>query len=125
MLDERCNLLSDVSEKLTFLKSSVSINIVNGVTRLPRNEIVNDHKDTVNLQTEMLVIQALFDLYKVIRIELHRRVDYENRSNKSADFFERCPSCTDGYLMKIEYQTMINSIRESLPLMNARRAELA
>ena len=88
MLDERCNLLSDVSEKLTFLRSSVSINIVHGVTRLLRNEIVNDHKDTVNLHTKMLVIQALFDLHKVISIELHRRVDYENRLNKSTDFFE-------------------------------------
>ena len=91
MLDKRCNLLSDVSEKLTFLRSSVSINIVDGVTGLPRNEIVNDHKDTVNLQTNMLVIQALFDLYKVISIELHGRVDYENRLNESADFFEQCP----------------------------------
>ena len=118
MLDERCNLLSDVSEKLTFLRSSVSINIVDGATGLPRNEIVNDHKDTVNLQTNMLVIRAFFDLYKVISIELQGRVDYENRLNESADFFEQYPSCVNGYLMKNEYQTMIDSIRESLPLMN-------
>ena len=117
MLDQRCNLLSDVSEKLTFLRSSVSINIVYDVTRLQRNEIVSDHKDTMNFQTKMLVIQALFDLYKVISIELHRRVDYENRSNKSADFFERCPLCINGYLMKNKYQAMIDSIRGSLPLM--------
>ena len=38
--------------------------------------------------------------------------------NESADFFEQCPSCVNGYLLKNEYQTMIDSIRESLPLMN-------
>ena len=95
------------------------------VTGLSRNEIVNDHKNTVYYQTKMLVIQALFDLYKVISIELHRRVDYKNRSNKSADFFERCPSCINGYLMKNEYQTMIDSIREPLLLINGMNGHFA
>ena len=122
MPDERCNLLSEASEKITFLRNSGSENSsIDRVTGLP-SDIVDTHEGVVDLQTEMLVVQALFDLYKVISIELHRRVDYKSKykfHDRSTDFFERCPSCVNGYLMRNEYQTMIDSIRESLPLMNS------
>ena len=122
MLDKRCDLLSEVSEKITFLRSSSSVNAnIDRVTGLP-SDIVNTHKGVVDLQTKMLVVQALFDLYKVISIELHRCIDYKSKyefHDRGTDFFKRCPSCVNGYLMRNEYQTMINSIRESLPLMNS------
>ena len=63
----------------------------------------------------MHVIQVLFDLYKLISIELHRQTDYESKEHNH-DFFHRCPTCMTGYLMRSEYQTMIDCIGESLPL---------
>ena len=90
MLDERCDLLSEVSEKITFLRSSSSVNAnIDRVTGLP-SDIVDTHKGVVDLQTKMLVVQALFDLYKVISIELHRRVDYKSKyefHDRGRDFF--------------------------------------
>ena len=128
MLDERCDLLSEVSEKVTFLRSSSSVNAnIDRVTGLP-SDIVDTHKGVVDLQTKMLVVQALFDLYKVISIELHRRVDYKSKyefHDRGTDFFERCPLCVNGYLMRNEYKTMIDSIRESLPLMNSMNGNFA
>ena len=56
----------------------------------------------------MTVLQILFDVYKVVSVELHRR--------SSAIFMDCCPTCTNGYLMKEEYQSMIDSIRECVPL---------
>ena len=84
MLDERCNLLSEVSEKITFLRNSN----IDRVTGLP-SDIVDTHEGVVDLQTKMLVVQTLFDVYKVISIELHRRVDYKNKykfHDRSTDF---------------------------------------
>ena len=79
MLDERYDLLSEVSEKITFLRSLSSVNAnIDRVTGLP-SDIVDTHKGVVDLQTKMLVVQALFDLYKVISIELRRRVDYKSK----------------------------------------------
>ena len=54
------------------------------------------------------------DTYKIISMELLRKSEKSTLS--SDEFFNRCPSCTKGYLVKSEYQTMIDSIRESLPL---------
>ena len=47
------------------------------------------------LQMKMSVFQVLFDVYKVLSIELHR--------GECTSFFTCCPTCTDGYLMKEEY----------------------
>ena len=63
----------------------------------------------------MYVIQVLFDLYKLVSIELHHQTDYESKEHNH-DFFHRCPTCMTGYLMRSEYQTMIDCVRESLPL---------
>ena len=91
MLDERSNLLSEVSEKLTYLRtSSMENSNIYRVTGLP-SDIVDTHEGVVDLQTKMLVFQALFDLYKVISIELHRCIDYKNKykfHDRSTDFFE-------------------------------------
>ena len=74
-----------------------------------------EHEGVTDLQTKMMVVQVLFDLYKVITIELHRKVS-ANYTN--SDFFDRCPSCLNGSLMRGEYQAMVDSIRECLPLQN-------
>ena len=122
MLDEGCDLLNEASEKITFLRSSSSVNAnIDRVTGL-QSDIIDTHKGVVDLQTKMLVVQVLFDLYKVISIELHRHVNYKSKyefHDRGTDFFERCPPCVNGYFMRNEYQTMIDSIRESLPLMNS------
>ena len=52
----------------------------------------------------------------MITIELHRKVSGANYMN--SDFFDQCPSCLNGSLMKGEYQAMVDSIRECLPLQN-------
>ena len=62
----------------------------------------DDHKNISQLQTQMTVLQILFDVYKVVSVELHRR--------SNAIFMNCCPTCTNGYLMKEEYQSMIYSI---------------
>ena len=62
----------------------------------------------------MMTIQIVFDVYKVVSIKLHRKV---NRTEvHSTDFFDCCPSCVNGFLMKGEYQTMVDSVRECLSL---------
>ena len=62
----------------------------------------------------MDVIKILFDTYKIVSIELHTKTELFTLS--SAEFFNRYPSCTNGHLVKGEYQTVVDSIRESLPL---------
>ena len=66
------------------------------------------------LQTKMDGIQILFDMYKIVSIELHRKT--KSFTLSSAEFFNRCPSCTNRHLVKGEYQAIVNSIRERLPL---------
>ena len=40
----------------------------------------------------------------------------ESFTVSSAEFFNRFPSCTNGHLVKGEYQTVVDNIRESLHL---------
>ena len=74
-----------------------------------------EHEGVTDLQTKMMVVQVLFDLYNVITIELRRKVS-ANYTN--SEFINRCPSCLNGSLMRGEYQAMVDSIRECLPLQN-------
>ena len=68
--------------------------------------VSNDSHEMRNcLQPKLTVAQVLFDVYKVLSIELHRR--------DVTSFFTCCPTCMDGYIMKEEYQSTINSIRVS------------
>ena len=59
---------------------------------------------------KLTAVQVMFDLYKLISIELHR--------GNEVNFFSCCPTCTNGHLMKEEYQTLIDSVRESVPMKN-------
>ena len=55
----------------------------------------------------------LLDVFKVATMEMHRRADHADVSD---DVFDRCVTCTNAALMKGEYQAMVDSVRESLPL---------
>ena len=114
MLMERANLLNLMSDKISFLQSHENTNLnVFKLTSVPIGSL-DEHHGISDLQTKMMMIQILFDVYKVFSIELHRKV---NRTEvHSTDFFDRCPSCVNGFLMKGEYETMVNSVRECLPL---------
>ena len=81
---------------------------------IPKITIPDSHQGISFLQTKMSVIQMLFDMYKLISMELHRKS--EKFTLSSVKFFNQFPSCTIGYLVKGENQTWIDSIRESLPL---------
>ena len=56
----------------------------------------------------VVAFNVLFDVFKILSIELHRK--------KGNDFYSTCPKCTEGWLMKMEYQSVIESIREYMPL---------
>ena len=68
----------------------------------------NIHVKSDRLQIMMVTFNVLFDVYKTMSTEFHRR--------ESADLFSVCPTCSDGHLMKTECQSVIESIREYLPL---------
>ena len=71
------------------------------------------HGSIVEYQTKCYVAQVLLDVYKVTTMEMHRRADHAGVSD---DVFDRCVTCTNAALMKGEYQAMVDSVRESLPL---------
>ena len=97
---------------LTFLRECNYRKLfVSQLTTSNESMLSGEHEGSTDLQTKMMGIQVLFDLYKVITIELHRKVS-ANYTN--SDFFNRCPSCLSGSLMS-EYQAMVDSIRECLP----------
>ena len=73
-------------------------------------ECLGNHERMNDLQTKMTVFNVLFDIYKILSIEIHR--------GESPTFMNCSPTCTDGYLMKEEYQTFVDSIRECLPIKN-------
>ena len=111
LLKERNDLLNGADDAMVFLRvnqeSSFNANDVFSRAKLPND----NHKTMNDLQTKMSVFNVLFDVYKVLSIELHRR--------NQTSFMACCPTCTDVYLMKEEYQALIDSIRECLPLRDA------
>ena len=114
-LRERTNLIDIVDKKLS------SIRVRGGVHKttyqlmsIPKMTIPDSHHGISLLQTKMSVIQMLFDMYKIISMELHRKS--EKFTLSSSEYFNRCPSCTNGYLVKGKYRTMADNIRESLQL---------
>ena len=114
MLMERANLLNLMSDKISFLRSHKNTNLnVFKLTSVPIG-LLDEHHGISDLHTKMMTIQILFDVCKVVSIELHRKV---NRTDvHSTKFFDCFPSCVNGFLMKGEYQTMVDSVRECLPL---------
>ena len=66
------------------------------------------HTKADKLQTMVVAFNVLFDVFKILSIELHRK--------KGNDFYSMCPTCTEAWLMKMERQSVIESIREYMPL---------
>ena len=56
----------------------------------------------------VVAFNVLFNVFKILSIESHRK--------KGNDFYSTCPTCTEGWLMKTECQSVIESIREYIPL---------
>ena len=114
LLRERTNLIDMVDKKVSSIRVRGGVHKTTyQLTSIPKMTIPDSHHGISLLQTKMSVIQMLFDTYKIISMELHRKS--EKFTLSIAKFFNRCPSCTNGYLVKGEYQTMVDSIRESLP----------
>ena len=66
------------------------------------------HTKAEKLQTMVVTFNVLFDVLKILSIELHRK--------KGNDFYSTSPTCTEGWVMKTERQSVIESIREYIPL---------
>ena len=66
------------------------------------------HSKADKLQTMVVAFNVLFDVFKILSIELHRK--------KGNDFYSTCPTCAEGWLMKTEHQSVIESIKEYMLL---------
>ena len=110
MFDERHCLLCEADLNLNCLREECDDVDCSSIGMMRFNDVStsNVHVKSDRLQTMMVTFNVLFDVYKTMSIEFHRC--------KSADFFSVCPTCSDGYLMKTEHQSMIESIWEYLPL---------
>ena len=114
-LRERTNLIDLVDEKVSSIRvRGVSDKYIYQLPSTPKMIAPASHHEMSLLQTKMSVIQMMFDTHKNVSMKLHKKTEVFTLS--SVEFFSRCPSCTNGRLVKGEYQTMIDSIRESLPL---------
>ena len=109
LLIERRDLLDGVYEKVTFLRGCNYTKLfISWLTTLNESMLSGEHEGFTDLQTKIMVV-------KVFTIELHRKV-IANYTN--SDFFDQFPSSLNGSLMRGEYQAMVDSIRECLPLQN-------
>ena len=101
LLRERANLIDMVDEKVSSIRVRGGVHkAAYQLTSIPKMAIPDSHHGISLLQTKMSMIQMLFDTYKIISMELHRKS--EKFTLSSAKFFNRCPSCTNGYLVKGE-----------------------
>ena len=111
LIQERNVLLNEVDALMSFMRCKEG-NTFQLDDVFCDNDLFNDsHKVMNDLQTKMSVFNVLFEVYKVLSIELHR--------GDRTSFITCCPMCTNGYLMKEEYQAFVDSIRECLPARNA------
>ena len=110
LIEERKDLLNKANASIVFMRRNYGKGFWLD-DAFKGDKMVNDSHELMNeLQTKMTVFQVLFYVYKVLSIELHR--------GECTSFFTCCPMCTDGYLMKEELQTLIDSVRECLPIEN-------
>ena len=104
MLNERHSLINDAGFNLNCLRNENASS-----STIPTDHPTADvHTKADKLQTMVVVFNVLFDVLKILSIELHRK--------KGNDFYSTCPTCTEGWLMKTECQSVIESIREYIPL---------
>ena len=104
MLSERHSLINDAGFNLNCLRNENASS-----SAIPTDHPTADvHTKADKLQTMVVAFNVLFDVFKILSIELHRK--------KGNDFYSTCPMCTEGWLMKTEHQSVIESIREYIPL---------
>ena len=104
MLSERHSLINDAGFNLNCLRNENASS-----SAIPTDHpTVDVHTKADKLQTMVVAFNVLFDVFKILNIELHRK--------KGNDFYSMCPTCTEGCLMKTERQSVIESIREYMPL---------
>ena len=104
MLSERHSLINDAGFNLNCLRNENASS-----SAIPTDHSTADvHTKADKLQTMVVAFNVLFDVFKILSIELHRK--------KGNDFYSMCPTCTEGWLMKTEHQSVIESIREYIPL---------
>ena len=104
MLSERHSLIKDAGFNLNCLRNENASSLV-----IPTDHLTADvHTKADKLQTMVVAFNVLFDVFKILSIELHRK--------KGNYFYSMCPMCTEGWLMKTECQSVIESIREYMPL---------
>ena len=104
MLSERHSLINDAGFNLNCLWNENALSL-----GIPTDHPTADvHTKADKLQTMVVALNVLFDVFKILSIELHRK--------KGSDFYSTCPTCTEGWLMKTECQSVIESIREYIPL---------
>ena len=112
MLWERNELLDLADINLNYIRCTDGTNFkLDDTFRMEGGKYVDDRQFDMNaLQTEMTAFHILFDVYKVLSVELHRR--------DTSEFVTHCLTCRNGYLMKTKMQSLIDTIRECLPLNN-------
>ena len=104
MLSERHSLINDAGFNLNCLRNENASS-----SAIPTDHPTADvHTKADKLQTMVVAFNLLFNVFKILSIELHRK--------KGNDFYSTCPMCTEGWLMKTERQSVIESIREYTPL---------
>ena len=104
MLSERHSLINDAGFNLNCLRNENASS-----SAIPTDHPTADvHTKADKLQTMVVAFNVLFDVFKILSIELHRK--------KGNDFYSTCPTCTECWLMKTEHQSVIESIREYIPL---------
>ena len=104
MLSERHSLINDAGFNLNCLRNENASS-----SAIPTDHPTADvHTKADKLQTMVVAFNVLFNVFKILSIELHRK--------KGNNFYSTCPTCTEGWLMKTECQSVIESIREYIPL---------
>ena len=104
MLSERHSLINDAGFNLNCLQNENASS-----SAIPTDHPTADvHTKADKLQTMVVAFNVLFDVFKILSIKLHRK--------KGNNFYSTCPTCTEGWLMKTERQSVIESIREYIPL---------
>ena len=104
ILSERHSLINDADFNLNCLRNE-NVSSLAIPTDHPTADV---HTKADKLQTMVVAFNVLFNVFKILSIELHFK--------KGNDSYSTCPTCTEGWLMKTEHQSVIESIREYMPL---------
>ena len=81
LLVGRTELLSKIDEKMSILRETEyqTYDVMKSFSKLVVP--LDSHREIDYVQTKMMIVQVLFDVYKVIMIELHRKMDKDSINN--------------------------------------------